>query len=128
MDLTPSELFGHLVYADSFTYQELLATEEHLIEELDDLLVRAEAQHLEFNPSGDALLFQGEFTHYKLYIFRKLACELAQMLPDKISGRLLFLSHDLEQSAFYWVQSKAWQEHRVQYPMQAPANLKSWQG
>ncbi|MBQ7738107.1 MAG: hypothetical protein IJT59_00410 [Desulfovibrionaceae bacterium] len=126
MESMITELFGHLVYADSLTYDELLDTEEQLIEDLERILEQAEAEHMEFNPLGDALMFQCEFTHHKLYIFRKLACDLVQILPQGIDGRMFFLSHDLAGSTLYWVKPHEWQEENLALPLTAPSTAKSW--
>ncbi|MBQ7586157.1 MAG: hypothetical protein IJU40_07935 [Desulfovibrionaceae bacterium] len=126
MDLLNTELFGHLVYSESFTYDELLDTEERLMQDIEYLLDRAEAEHMEFNPLGDALMFQCEFTHNKLYIFRKLACELVKVLPQGITGRLLYLSHNLGFQALYWLKPREWQEQITKFSLDPPEGLRSW--
>ena len=126
MESTITELFGHLVYAESLTYDELLDTEEQLIHDLEFILADAEAAHLEFNPLGDALMFQCEFSHHKLYIFRKLACDLVKILPPGIDGRMLFVAHNLSASTIYWVKPNAWQEDALPIPLGAPDGVRSW--
>ena len=85
------EMFGQLNYGDILTYEELQEVEGLLIPRLDDLLQQAGAAHVDFTPTGDVLLTQCVFEAYKLYIFRKLAQELAGLLPEAVRGNLFFL-------------------------------------
>ena len=126
MEAMITELFGHLVYAESLTYDELLDREEQLINDIETILEHAEGEHMEFNPLGDALMFQCEFTHHKLYIFRKLACDLVEVLPTGIEGRVLFLSHDLADSTLYWVKPNEWHEDKFIIPLDPPLDSKAW--
>lgn len=126
MEHISSEIFGHFVYDESLTYEELLHVEDNFISSIENLLLRAEAEHIDFMPLGDALMFQCDFTGHKLYIFRKLACELATLLPDKISGRMCCLSHDLEACHLYWLRPNEWQEQSIAMPQIAPQDLKTW--
>ncbi|MBO5491309.1 MAG: hypothetical protein J5960_07820, partial [Desulfovibrio sp.] len=68
MDKNRSELFGHFSYADSLTYEALLAAEETLIGEMESLLQRAGAEHLDFTPLGDALMLECVFEEHRLYV------------------------------------------------------------
>ena len=103
MDKTSSEIFGNFVYDESLTYDELLHTEETLTSAIEDLLKRAGAEHVDFTPMGDSLMLQCSCQGHKIYIFRKLACELAEILPQKISGRICCLSHGLDTCHVYWL-------------------------
>ena len=126
MDTTSTELFGHLIYAETLTYDELLDAEEYLIQDIELLLERAGAEHIDFFPLGDALTFQCEFAKYRRYIFRKIACDIVEILPAGITGRIFCLSHALEISTLYWVRPKEWQEANITIPEFPPDGLKIW--
>ncbi len=88
MDKNRSELFAHFSYDDSLTYEALLEVEEELTREVEQLLQRAGAAHLDFTPLGDALMFQCVFEANRLYVYRKIALEIAALLPQGVRGRL----------------------------------------
>ena len=91
MDKNRSEVFGQFSYDESLTYEELLDVESTLIADLEALLLRAGATHLDFTPLGDALMCQCAFEAHKLYVYRKIAQEAAALLPRGVTGRLLCL-------------------------------------
>lgn len=122
MENSPNELYAQLIYGEQLTYEELLAVEEKLIIDLQDLLERAEALHLDFTQQGDCLLLQCVFTAPKRYIFRKIAMHIASILPDYVSGRLLFLDKMLDSIHIYWVEPGSWREIIQEIPLAAPAD------
>lgn len=126
METKSAELFGHLLYAESLTYDELLDAEERIIQDIEFLLERAGAEHIDFFPLGDALTFQCAFAKYKQYVFRKIACDLVEILPKGISGRIYGLAHTLENAVLYWVQPNIWQEASITFPVEAPKYVKVW--
>ncbi|MBR3664899.1 MAG: hypothetical protein IKN64_09665 [Desulfovibrio sp.] len=126
MDKTSSEIFGNFVYDESLTYDELLHTEETLTSAIEDLLKRAGAEHVDFTPMGDSLMLQCSCQGHKIYIFRKLACELAEILPQKISGRICCLSHGLDTCHVYWLHKNAWQEVSLVIPQTPLKGAKEW--
>ena len=89
MDKNRSEIFGQFSYDESLTYEELLDVENTLTADLEALLQRAGAAHLDFTPLGDALMCQCAFETHKLYVYRKIAQEAAALLPRGVTGRLL---------------------------------------
>lgn len=117
------EMFGQLNYGDILTYEELQDVEALLIPRLDDLLQQAGAAHVDFTPTGDVLLVQCVFEAYKLYIFRKLAQELAVLLPEAVRGNLFFLQKDLLVQHTYWLSAGCWQEEERRLPEDAPEHL-----
>lgn len=110
MDKNQIELFGNFCYDESLTYEALIAAEDVLIGELDALLQRAGAEHIDFTPLGDSLMLQCEFAAYKLYVFRKVAMEIAALLPEGVTGRLLSLHYDLSSMHAFWLRPGAWVE------------------
>ncbi|MCR5813620.1 MAG: hypothetical protein K6G15_03895 [Desulfovibrio sp.] len=126
MDKTSSEIFGNFLYDESLTYDELLHTEETLTYAIEDLLKRAGAEHVDFTPMGDSLMLQCCCQGHKIYIFRKLACELAEILPPKISGRICCLSHALNTCHVYWLRKNTWQEASLAIPLTPLKGAKEW--
>ena len=96
MDKNRSELFAHFSYDDSLTYEALIEVEEDLTRDVELLLQRAGAAHLDFTPLGDALMFQCVFEAHRPYVYRKIALEIAALLPQGVRGRLLCLDKNFE--------------------------------
>jgi hypothetical protein len=126
MDKNRSELFAHFCYDDSLTYEALLEVEEELTRELEFLLQRAGATHLDFTPMGDALMLQCVFETHKLYVYRKIALEMAALLPEGVNGRLLCVDKDFNSLHVFWVRPGEWQEEERPVPENAPEGLKVW--
>ena len=125
MDKNCSSLFGHFAYAESLTYEALMEAEEHLIEEMETLLARAGAEHPDFTPLGDALMLQCEFEEHRLFVYRKIAMEMAAMLPDGVSGRLLCLHRDFSAMHVFWLSPGTWHEEDRSLPLLPPQGLKA---
>jgi hypothetical protein len=119
-----SEIFGQFRYDDSLTYEQLLGMEVSLITDLNNLMLRAGAEHLNFTPMGDELWLQCSFAAHKLYVYRKIALETAAMLPPGITGRLLCLHKSLDALHVYWIQAGQWEEEERPVPQKAPDGLK----
>ena len=111
MDKNRSELFAHFSYDDSLTYEALLEVEEELTREVEQLLQRAGAAHLDFTPLGDALMFQCVFEAHRLYVYRKIALEIAALL---------------ESMHVFWLRPGEWQEEERPVPEDPPSGLKTW--
>ena len=124
MDKNTSEVFGQFVYDDALTYEALLAAEQSLISDLQDLMLRAGAQHLDFTPMGDMLLCQCAFEAHKLYVYRKCAHEIAGLLPAGVTGRLLCLEKNFNSLHVYWIQPGQWEEEERTLPLTPPPGLK----
>jgi hypothetical protein len=126
MDKNRSELFAHFSYDDSLTYEALLEVEEDLTRDVELLLQRAGAAHLDFTPLGDALMFQCVFEAHRLYVYRKIALEIAALLPQGVRGRLLCIDKNFESMHVFWLRPGEWQEEERPVPEDPPANLKTW--
>ncbi len=125
MDKNRSELFAHFSYDDSLTYEALLEVEEDLTRDVEQLLQRAGAAHLDFTPLGDALMFQCVFEAHRLYVYRKIALEIAALLPQGVRGRLLCVDKNFESMHIFWVRPGEWQEEERPVPFDPPASLKT---
>lgn len=126
MDKNRSELFAHFSYDDSLTYEALLEVEEDLTRDVEQLLQRAGAAHLDFTPLGDALMFQCVFEAHRLYVYRKIALEIAALLPQGVRGRLLCVDKNFESMHVFWLRAGEWQEEERPVPSDPPASLKTW--
>ncbi|MDR1777480.1 MAG: hypothetical protein LBR31_06605 [Desulfovibrio sp.] len=124
MDRNISEVFGQFVYDEALTYEELLAAEQALISDLENLMIRAGARHPDFTPTGDMLLCQCAFESHKLYMYRKFAHEIAGLLPAGVNGRLLCLEKNFNSLHVYWIQPGQWEEEERPIPFKAPPGLK----
>lgn len=123
MDKNKSELFSRFVYDESLTYYDLLESEEKLTINLDKIFLAAGAEHLDFTPLGDMLMFQCAFENHDIILFRELAKKCALMLPPGIRGRLLFLEKNLEKMHLFWVREKKWLEKEILLPPAPPADM-----
>ncbi|WP_417292536.1 hypothetical protein [Desulfovibrio porci] len=126
MDKNRSEIFGQFSYDESLTYEELLDVENTLTADLEALLQRAGAAHLDFTPLGDALMCQCAFETHKLYVYRKIAQEAAALLPRGVTGRLLCVDKSLAALHVYWIQPGQWEEEERPVPVDPPQGLKTW--
>ena len=126
MDKNRSELFAHFSYDDSLTYEALIEVEEDLTRDVELLLQRAGAAHLDFTPLGDALMFQCVFEAHRLYVYRKIALEIAALLPQGVRGRLLCLDKNFESMHIFWLRHGEWQEEERPVPLDPPQSLKVW--
>ncbi|MDR3357567.1 MAG: hypothetical protein LBN96_01650 [Desulfovibrio sp.] len=119
-----SEVFGQFAYDEALSYEELLAAEQALISSLEDLMLRAGAEHPDFTPVGDMLLCQCAFETHKLYMYRKFAHEIAGLLPAGVTGRLLCLEKNFGSLLIYWIQPGQWEEEERSIPLAPPPGLK----
>ena len=126
MDKNRSELFAHFSYDDSLTYEALLEVEEDLTRDVEQLLQRAGAAHLDFTPLGDALMSQCVFEAHRLYVYRKIALEIAALLPQGVRGRLLCVDKNFESMHVFWLRPGEWQEEERPVPVDPPETLKTW--
>ncbi len=99
--------------------------EEDLTRDVEQLLQRAGAAHLDFTPLGDALMFQCVFEVHRLYVYRKIALEIAALLPQGVRGRLLCVDKNFESLHVFWLRPGEWQEEERPVPHDPPETLKT---
>ena len=90
------EMFGHLVYDDSLTYEELIAREEQLTTEFSARLKGMEASHIHFEPQGDALYVQCVFAEKDANDFESVCHSLCELVGKEVAARLLFVGKELD--------------------------------
>lgn len=122
MDKNQCEVFARFTYADSLTYEELLDAEAALMARLEELLQGAGGEHLDFTPLGDMLRCQCAFETVDLENCRRIAAQVAAILPEGITGRLLALDKSLAGMHLFWLQKGAWEEAEWPVPATAPAD------
>lgn len=115
-----TEIFGEFTYAESMTYEDLIANESELMENLDGIFQDGGAEHLDYTPQGDMLMTQCAFEVKNLEIFRDMAQEIAFILPEKIRGRLMCLQKDLSSYHIFWIRRGEWQEREIALSRTAP--------
>lgn len=120
MDKYSTEIFGEFTYAESVTYEDLLAYEKTLQENVELIYLDGGAEHLDFTPLGDMLMFQCAFETKNLEILRDIAEELAQILPEGVKGRVLCLEKDLTMYHLFWLRPGIWQEKKYKLPDTGP--------
>lgn len=120
MDKFNTELFGEFTYAEYLTYEALLLYEARLMEKLDQVLQDAGAEHIDFSPLGDILMFQCAFVAQNLEILRDIADELASLLPKGVRGRIICLQKDLSSYHALWIARGQWQEKEYALPRKGP--------
>lgn len=121
MDKNQCEFFAQFTYADRLTYDELLSAEGALMARLEEILPEAGGQHLDYTPLGDMLRCQCAFESLDVGNFQEIAGHIAAILPDGITGRLLFLDKSLTEMYLFWLQKGHWQEITWPVPLAAPA-------
>lgn len=120
MDKYNTEIFGEFTYPESMTYESLLESENMLLENIDSIMLDGGAEHLDFNPLGDKLMFQCAFVTQNLEILRDIANEIAALLPKGVKGKLLCLEKDLSSYHLFWIQRGQWQEYEYKLPNCGP--------
>lgn len=126
MDKNRSEIFGQFSYDESLTYEELLDVERALTADLEGVLQRAGAAHLDFTPLGDVLMCQCAFEAHQLHVYRAIVQETAALLPRGVTGRLLCVDKSLDALHVYWIQPGQWQEEERPVPVEPPQGLETW--
>lgn len=111
-----SEIFGRFTYADSMTYEDLLAQEATLMENLEGIFRDGGAEHIDFTPLGDILMSQCAFETQNLEILRDMAQEIAFILPRQIRGILFCLQKDLSSYHMFWLKRGEWREKEFIIP------------
>lgn len=120
MDKYNTEIFGEFTYPESMTYESLLESESMLLENLDSIMLDGGAEHLDFNPLGDILMFQCAFVTQNLEILRDITDEIASLLPKGVKGKLLCLEKNLTSYHLFWVERGQWQEYEYKIPNLGP--------
>lgn len=110
------EMFGHFIYDESLTYEELLDMEMRLIGDVQLVLERSNAEHLDFTPLGDELMVQCAFDDYAPEVFQEICRTLSPFLHPSVEARLLFVDKHLGSLRVFHMNCRTWQEHAIELP------------
>ncbi|MCH5277014.1 MAG: hypothetical protein J1E80_04170 [Desulfovibrionaceae bacterium] len=118
-------MFGQIVYADAFTYQELLETEARVTAIVQDALEQCGAQHINFTGEADALLMECVFSDMDRAAHHALCDRIIQQLGSGVLGRFAFMDRSLDSVVFYFLGRGKWQEQAFSVPAPREA-LSGW--
>ncbi len=110
------ELFGLVQYSQKLSYDELYEVENNLIEKIQEVLERNQAEHLDFWGAGDCLQFQCAFAEYDQKILQTVFGETADVLTDELKGRLFCFDKHLEDVCVVRLSPGKWQEASKKIP------------
>ncbi|MCA1945693.1 MAG: hypothetical protein LDL30_10490 [Desulfovibrio sp.] len=94
-------VFGTLAYSQSISYHELQAVEQTLMVQMQDVLAQYGARHLDFWGYGDLLRLEFALDQFDAEILADCCSELAALLPDGVSARMLGIDKNLKQAAVF---------------------------
>lgn len=123
MDKYNTEIFGEFSYPESMTYEDLLTCETMLLENIDAIMLDSGAEHLDFNPLGDILMFQCAFVTQNLEILRDISDEIAELIPRGMRCKLLCLEKNLTSYHLFWINQGSWKEQEFILPNRGPDNV-----
>lgn len=118
-------MFGQIVYADAFTYQELLETDARVTAIVQDALEQFGAQYINFTGEADALLMECVFSDMDREAHRALCDRIIQQLGPGVLGRFVFMDRRLDSVVFYFLGRGKWQEQAFSVPAPREA-LSGW--
>ena len=116
MGIFHCSMFGHIVYDDKLTYQELLDLEDRVTVTIRTALENFGAQYLEFSPQADALLLECLFPEMDRRINTALCDALIRQLGAKVLARLAFMDRRMDHVAFYFLGCGKWKEQVLSIP------------
>jgi hypothetical protein len=111
------ELVGRFVFADEWSYAELLEKEAQLKDALSGFFVQAGFVHMHFDSAGDFLLVQGMTAEYDSAVFREVCEAVSRLLDEGVEGRLLFVDRFLDSMHFSVLNRETWRESFLEWPL-----------
>lgn len=118
-------LFGHIVYDDKFTYQELLDIEARVSALVLQALEECGAQHIDFTSQADSLLVECVFPELDRDNNHTLCDMIIRQLNPGVLARFLFVDRQLDGAVFYFLGRGKWQEQAFSVPGPREA-LSGW--
>lgn len=118
-------MFGHIVYDDKLTYQELLDTEARVTALMHTVLEECGAQHIDFTPQADALLVECLFPDVDRDVNHDLCDAVIRHLGPGVLARFLFVDRRMDSAVFYFLGRGKWQEQALSIPAPREA-LSGW--
>lgn len=118
-------MFGHIVYDDKLTYQELLDTEARVTAIMQAALEECGAQHIDFTPQADSLLMECLFPEMDRANNQTLCDTIIRQLGPGVLARFAFMDRQMDSVAFYFLGRGKWQEQVLSVPRPREA-LSGW--
>lgn len=123
------EMFGHFIYDESLTYEELQDMEVRLIGDVQITLEQRSAEHLDFTPLGDELMVQCAFEDYDTELFREICEALYPALHPAVEARMLFVDKHMSSMLIFYLNHQECKENLLTLPktheaLAAPAPKK----
>lgn len=118
-------MFGHVVYDDTLTYQELLDTEARVTAVMQSALEECGAEHIDFTPQADALLLECLFPDPDRNLGRALCDAVIRQLGSGVLARFLFVDRGMDSVVFYFLGRGKWREQPLSVPAPREA-LSGW--
>lgn len=109
-------MFGHVLYEDGFSYQELLDAEDRIRTLLLDALSLCGAAHVDFDSEADATLVECAFPEISREDSRDFCETVVHKLGPGISARFLFMDRELSSLFCYFLGRGKWEEQAFTIP------------
>lgn len=109
-------MFGHVLYEDGFSYQELLDAEERIRALLQEALSLCGASHVDFDSEADATLVECVFPDLDRELARDFCETIVRRLGSGVSARFLFLDRELSSLRCCFLGRGKWEEQAFSIP------------
>ena len=109
-------MFGHVLYEDGFSYQELLDAEERIRALLQEALSLCGASHVDCDSEADATLVECVFPDLDRELARDFCETIVRRLGSGVSARFLFLDRELSSLRCCFLGRGKWEEQAFSIP------------
>lgn len=110
-------MFGHVLYEDGFSYQELLDAEDRIRTLLLDALSLCGAAHVDFDSEADATWWNAPFRKSHAKTHRDFCETVVHKLGPGISARFLFMDRDAFLPVRYFLGRGKWESRLSLFPV-----------
>lgn len=118
-------MFGHILYDDKLTWQELIETEARVTRLMQSALEEVGARHIDFIAQGDALLVECVFPEVNRETNQALCNAVIRDLGASVLARFMFVDRQMDSTVFYFLGRGKWQEQALSVPGPKEA-LSGW--
>lgn len=118
-------MFGHILYDDKLTFQELLDTETRVMAVMQAALEECGAQHITFTGQADSLMMECVFPQVDRDNNHILCDAVIRHLGPGVLARFMFADRQMDSVAFYFLGRGKWQEQVLSVPNPKQA-LSGW--
>lgn len=118
-------MFGHILYDDKLTWEELLKTEARVTRLMQGALEEFGAHHIDFISLADALLVECVFAEVDRDTNHALCDAVIRELGSSVLARFMFVDRQMDSTVFYFLGRGKWQEQALNVPGPREA-LSGW--